>query len=97
MTSHKIVQLCPRNLLKTADLPCCLCQGNEDVRYRGAQNMLKAIQEKAGDEPVVITGDFNANMNETPAGMAVWIYPLVMSKLLSKFIVSFPIKNGDFP
>ena len=45
-------------------LPCC--QGNEDVRYRGAQNMLKAIQENAGDEPVVITGDFNANMNETP-------------------------------
>ena len=26
--------------------------------------MLKAIQEKAGDDPVVITGDFNANMNE---------------------------------
>jgi len=41
-------------------------QGNEDVRYRGAQNMLKTIQENAGDEPVVITGDFNANMNETP-------------------------------
>lgn len=37
---------------------------NEDVRYRGAQNMLKTIQENAGDEPVVITGDFNANMNE---------------------------------
>lgn len=26
--------------------------------------MLKAIQEQAGDDPVVITGDFNANMNE---------------------------------
>ena len=29
--------------------------------------MLKAIQENAGDQPVVITGDFNANMNETPS------------------------------
>jgi len=47
---------------------CVHSQGNricnEDVRYRGAKNMLKAIQEKAGDDPVVITGDFNANMNE---------------------------------
>ena len=37
---------------------------NENVRYRGARNMLTAIQENAGDSPAIITGDFNANMNE---------------------------------
>lgn len=26
--------------------------------------MLKAIQDNAGDSPAIITGDFNANMNE---------------------------------
>ncbi|CAE7505132.1 unnamed protein product, partial [Symbiodinium pilosum] len=37
---------------------------NEDVRYRGAQNMLDVIKEKAADLPVVITGDFNARLEE---------------------------------
>jgi endonuclease/exonuclease/phosphatase family metal-dependent hydrolase len=37
---------------------------NEEVRYEGAKNMLKLIREKAGSDPVVVTGDFNANMNE---------------------------------
>ncbi|CAE7198310.1 unnamed protein product [Symbiodinium natans] len=47
----------------------CVHNGNgrvcdENVRYRGAQNMLNVIKEKAGDLPVVITGDFNARLNE---------------------------------
>ena len=62
--SRKISQFMPQTLAKL--LAFMLRQGNEEVRYRGAQNMLKAIQENAGDQPVVITGDFNANMNETP-------------------------------
>jgi len=33
-------------------------------RYRGAKNMLEIIREKAGNDPVVITGDFNAELNE---------------------------------
>eukprot|EP00435_Cladocopium_sp_Y103_P038544 s138_g10.t1 len=37
---------------------------NEDVRYRGARNMVRAIRDVAGDSPVVITGDFNARMRE---------------------------------
>ncbi|CAL1143941.1 unnamed protein product [Cladocopium goreaui] len=37
---------------------------NEDVRYRGARNMVRAIRDVAGDSPVLITGDFNARMNE---------------------------------
>eukprot|EP00438_Fugacium_kawagutii_P004564 Skav202822 [mRNA] locus=scaffold3852:113832:115656:- [translate_table: standard] len=42
---------------------------NEGVRYRGARsgavrgwNMVKAIQDVAGNAPVVVTGDFNARM-----------------------------------
>mmetsp|Transcript_30345 Transcript_30345/g.56893 ORF Transcript_30345/g.56893 Transcript_30345/m.56893 type:complete len:376 (+) Transcript_30345:51-1178(+) len=47
----------------------CVASGNgrvcnEEVRYVGAKNMLATIQEKAGNDPVVVTGDFNANMNE---------------------------------
>jgi len=47
----------------------CCCNGNgytcdADTRYRGAQNMLQAIQQTAGSEPVVITGDFNAGQGE---------------------------------
>ncbi|CAE7649994.1 unnamed protein product [Symbiodinium pilosum] len=47
----------------------CVASGNgrtcnEGVRYTGAKNMLNVIREKAGDSPVVVTGDFNANMNE---------------------------------
>lgn len=37
---------------------------NSDTRNIGAQNMLNVIREKAGDAPVVITGDFNAAMTE---------------------------------
>eukprot|EP00434_Breviolum_minutum_P041993 symbB.v1.2.037363.t1/scaffold5497.1/size26436/3 len=37
---------------------------NEDVRYRGAKNMVRAIRDVAGDSPVVITGDFNARLRE---------------------------------
>jgi len=37
---------------------------NSNTRYEGARNMLSIIQEVAGDAPVVITGDFNANMAE---------------------------------
>ncbi|CAJ1354120.1 unnamed protein product [Effrenium voratum] len=37
---------------------------NEEVRYRGAKNMVSAIQEHAKEEPVVITGDFNAALGE---------------------------------
>ncbi|CAE6922422.1 unnamed protein product [Symbiodinium natans] len=37
---------------------------NAEVRYTGAKNMLTVIREKAGNSPVVVTGDFNANMNE---------------------------------
>lgn len=37
---------------------------NEDVRYRGARTMVRTIREVAGDSPVVVTGDFNAQMNE---------------------------------
>eukprot|EP00929_Paragymnodinium_shiwhaense_P095630 TRINITY_DN56863_c0_g1_i1.p1 TRINITY_DN56863_c0_g1~~TRINITY_DN56863_c0_g1_i1.p1 ORF type:complete len:376 (+),score=53.27 TRINITY_DN56863_c0_g1_i1:345-1472(+) len=47
----------------------CVHSGNgrtctADTRYTGAKNMLCIIREKAGDDPVVITGDFNANMDE---------------------------------
>lgn len=47
----------------------CVHSGNghtcsSEKRYTGAKNMLAAIREKAGSAPVVITGDFNANMNE---------------------------------
>lgn len=46
---------------------CCsasgyTCDGN--TRYTGASNMLQAIQQNAGSEPVVITADFNAPQNE---------------------------------
>jgi len=37
---------------------------NEEVRYGGAKHMLDVIKEKASDMPVVITGDFNANLDE---------------------------------
>jgi len=47
----------------------CVHSGNgrtcsADKRYVGAQNMLNVIKEKAGSEPVIITGDFNAGMGE---------------------------------
>mmetsp|Transcript_11448 Transcript_11448/g.21639 ORF Transcript_11448/g.21639 Transcript_11448/m.21639 type:complete len:472 (-) Transcript_11448:254-1669(-) len=47
----------------------CVHSGNgrhcdANVRYGGAKNMLAAIQEQAGDAPVVITGDFNAELGE---------------------------------
>lgn len=47
----------------------CVANGNgrtcnEGVRYTGAQNMLRVIQSKAGNSPVVVTGDFNADMDE---------------------------------
>eukprot|EP00913_Durusdinium_trenchii_P010037 g9418.t1 len=38
---------------------------NEEVRYRGAINMVDAIRSIAGDAPVVVTGDFNARIDET--------------------------------
>jgi len=38
------------------------CSANK--RYIGARNMLRIIQEKAGNAPVIITGDFNAHLNE---------------------------------
>lgn len=38
------------------------CSANK--RYLGAQNMLQVIREKAGNAPVIITGDFNAGMGE---------------------------------
>merc|ERR1712050_9916 len=34
------------------------------TRLNGARNMLSVIQQKARREPVVITGDFNADMSE---------------------------------
>ncbi|CAK9093945.1 unnamed protein product [Durusdinium trenchii] len=37
---------------------------NEEVRYRGAINMVDAIRSIAGDAPVVVTGDFNARIDE---------------------------------
>jgi hypothetical protein len=37
---------------------------NSQTRYEGAKNMLTLIQEKARGAPVVITGDFNAMMDE---------------------------------
>eukprot|EP00435_Cladocopium_sp_Y103_P011829 s1932_g3.t1 len=39
---------------------------DEDTRYRGAKTMVKAIHELVGSppEPVVVTGDFNAEMDE---------------------------------
>ena len=47
----------------------CVASGNgrtcnEEVRYTGARNMLNVIRARAGSSPVVVTGDFNANMNE---------------------------------
>ncbi|CAE7617328.1 unnamed protein product [Symbiodinium natans] len=47
----------------------CVANGNgrtcnEAVRYTGAKNMLDVIRAKAGNSPTVVTGDFNANMNE---------------------------------
>jgi len=47
----------------------CVHSGNgrtcsADKRYTGAKNMLKVIREKAGDSPVIITGDFNAGRGE---------------------------------
>lgn len=47
----------------------CVASGNgrtcsADKRYAGAKNMLLAIQELARNEPVIITGDFNAAMDE---------------------------------
>eukprot|EP00439_Symbiodinium_sp_Y106_P045131 s1220_g5.t1 len=47
----------------------CVANGNgrtcnEGVRYTGAKNMLRVIQSKAGNSPVVVTGDFNADMDE---------------------------------
>jgi len=38
---------------------------NSQVRHTGAKNMLKVIREQAGTSaPVLITGDFNADINE---------------------------------
>merc|ERR1712187_1023191 len=47
----------------------CVHSGNghncgPQKRYIGAMNMLRAIQEMAGNAPVIITGDFNAAMSE---------------------------------
>lgn len=47
----------------------CVHSGNgqtcgPDKRYEGAKNMLEIIQAKAGQQPAVITGDFNADMGE---------------------------------
>lgn len=42
----------------------CIVACDHMKRYRGAQNMLKLIQEKAGDMPVIITGDLNSKMEE---------------------------------
>lgn len=47
----------------------CVHSGNgrtcsASKRYRGAKNMLKIIREKAGNDPVVVTGDFNAGLDE---------------------------------
>lgn len=37
---------------------------DEETRYRGAKTMVKAIHELVGAEPVIVTGDFNAEMDE---------------------------------
>lgn len=37
---------------------------DEETRYRGAKTMVKAIHELVGSEPVIVTGDFNAEMDE---------------------------------
>merc|ERR1712226_434331 len=47
----------------------CVHSGNgrtcsADKRFVGARNMLAVIREKAGDAPVIITGDFNAEFDE---------------------------------
>lgn len=47
----------------------CVHSGNgqtcsADKRYTGAKNMLDIIKERAGDAPVLITGDFNAGTGE---------------------------------
>lgn len=38
---------------------------NSHVRHTGAKNMLQTIREVAGTSPVVITGDFNADIGES--------------------------------
>eukprot|EP00930_Biecheleria_cincta_P002754 TRINITY_DN103750_c0_g1_i1.p1 TRINITY_DN103750_c0_g1~~TRINITY_DN103750_c0_g1_i1.p1 ORF type:complete len:591 (+),score=76.80 TRINITY_DN103750_c0_g1_i1:73-1845(+) len=47
----------------------CVHSGNgrtcsASKRYTGAKNMLEIIREKAANEPVIITGDFNAGLDE---------------------------------
>lgn len=37
---------------------------NEEVRFAGARKMVETIRKVAGDGPVLVTGDFNAQMEE---------------------------------
>merc|ERR1712228_802670 len=48
----------------------CVHTGNghtcsAEKRYQGAQNMLQIIREKARNDPVIVSGDFNAPMSES--------------------------------
>jgi len=42
----------------------CVSDCDQWKRFGGAQNMVSTIQQMAGGEPVVVTGDFNAGQSE---------------------------------